>query len=177
MQSREASPQQLHVHQMKQTGELNSGSLRALRAMRCNFVATGSPRLGAADVSSHRSTMCHLLSSGGIARPRWYYETIRLPMRDVAPPLFYNCWRPLPSVEAPIGPPGLPRCLNVMHAMVSDPGAQAKPGQYSAARVDFRFCEDVVRSHLELSGLSPFNPADYRSALNGLRPTCLLSYA
>ncbi len=81
-QPREASPQQLHVHQMKQTVEHNSGSLRALRAMRCNFVATGSPRLGAADVSSHRSTMCHLLSSGGIARPRWYYEMIRLPMRD-----------------------------------------------------------------------------------------------
>ncbi len=53
-----------------------------LRAMRCKFVATGSPRLGAADVSSHRSTMCRLLSSGGITRPRWYYETIRLPMRD-----------------------------------------------------------------------------------------------
>jgi len=98
-------------------------------------------------------------------------------MRDVAPPLFYNCWNPLPSVEARIGSPGLPRCHNVMHAMVSDPGARAKPGQYSAARVDFRNCEDVVRSNFYLSGLSPFNPADYRSALNGLRPTCLLSYA
>ncbi len=47
-----------------------------------------------------------------------------------------------------------------MHAMVSDPGARAKPGQYSAARVDFRNCEDVVRSIFYLSGLSPFNPAD-----------------
>ncbi len=64
-----------------------------------------------------------------------------------------------------------------MHAMVSDPWPQAKPGQYSAARVDFRKCEDVVQSNFYLSGLSPFNPADYRSALNGLRPTCLLSYA
>ncbi len=48
-----------------------------------------------------------------------------------------------------------------MHAMVSDPGAQTMPDQYSVAHVDFRFCENVVRSNLDLSGLSPFNPADY----------------
>ncbi len=156
---------------------LNSGSLRALRAMRCNFVATGSPRLGAADVSSHRSTMCHLLSTGGIARPHWYYETNRLPMYDKPRLSSYGCWGPLPSVEANIGSPGLPRRRSVMHAMVLDPGAQAKPGHYGSARVDFRRPEYVVRSRLVLSGLSPFNPAGFRPALNGLRPTCLLSYA
>ena len=80
-------------------------------------------------------------------------------------------------MEAYIGSPGLPRRLCVMHAMVLDPGAQAKPGHYGSARVDFCQLDGIVRSHLAISGLSPFNPAGYRPALNGLRPTCLLSYA
>ena len=50
------------------------------RAMRCNFVSTNSPRLCAGGVSSHRSTLCCLLSSGGVTRHLRYYETIRLPM-------------------------------------------------------------------------------------------------
>jgi len=64
-----------------------------------------------------------------------------------------------------------------MHAMVSDPGAQAKQGYYSSAHIDFRQPESVVLPNVLISGLYPFNPADYRSALNGLRPTCLRSYA
>ncbi len=93
-----------------------------LRAMRCNFVDTASLRLGAAGVSSHRSALCHLLSSSGITRLRWYYETIRLPMSDKLRLSNYGCWSPLPSMEANIGSPGLPCCRCVMHAMVSGPG-------------------------------------------------------
>jgi hypothetical protein len=125
----------------------NSGSLRALHAMRCSFVATGSPRLGADGVSSHRPAMCRLLSSGGIARLLRYYETIRLPVRDGLLLSSCGCRSLLPSVEARTGPPGLPRCRNVVHAMVPDSGAQAGPGHCGPARVDFRQAESVVLSH------------------------------
>ena len=50
--------------------------------MRHNFVATGSPLLRSARVSSCRASVCYLLSSGGITRLLWYYEVIRLPMPD-----------------------------------------------------------------------------------------------
>ena len=67
----------------------------------------------------------------------------------------YGCWNPLPSVEANIGPPGLPRCRRVLHAMVLDPGAQTKPGRYGSARVDFRELEHVAHSQLLFRGSFP----------------------
>ncbi len=76
-----------------------------------------------------------------------------------------------------MGSPGLPRCHNVMHAMVLDPGA--RQGQAIAALSVLTSASLKASSYpnYHLSELSPFIPADDRSALNGLRPTCLLSYA
>jgi hypothetical protein len=43
------------------------------------------------------------------------------PAHSALPPS-YSCQGRLPSLEACFGPPGLPHCRYVMHAMVSDPG-------------------------------------------------------
>ncbi len=62
--------------------------IHKVSAMRCSFVATCSPPLRAEDVSSHRSTMCGILSSSGITRLHQYYDAIRLPALDLPFSLF-----------------------------------------------------------------------------------------
>ena len=92
-----------------------------------------------------------LLSSSGITRLHRYYEAIRLPMADSAPPCLGLVITLFPPGKRPWGLPGC-RVFGVMHAMVTDPGALLGTGRGAlrapvlSFRVDFRYYDSVVLS-------------------------------
>src|SRR5215475_9478131 len=123
-------------------------SCRAFAAMRSSFVVTVSPPLGADDVSLLCLTICRLLPSGGITRPHWYYETIRLPAAGLPSSLWAVVRHTLSLTSQLVvvsllrkQQQGLPGCRVVSMSRMpwsSTPRKPATPRHYGVAGVDFR---------------------------------------
>ena len=122
------------------------GPSRVLRAMRCSFISTGTPRLSMDGNSLHHVTMCGLLSSSGITRLHRYYEAIRLPM-------FASSASPITVVGALSHPWkrtwGLPGCRVVLLSCMPwsrTPGRGHRLAICGGFRIGFHWSERVALS-------------------------------